>query len=244
MVISTYDNTYNGMEHWATAFYTQDEHLRPTRAVPAEASEAGATALKLSDLPAGIRRRAEMVARDHVAIVTNCRQSAVPRQRRARSAGPAGRRKAAARGASCNTYSPFASREPPRGKFSSFPAAITRVLPRSPDPLGYTPYGPSTATGLEGYTAEDAPRQKSRPPVEVQGVVPHEEGQQGTRGRASRYPFGGYPTDVVKSPMLHSISATEDSPASWRRYEELEGQPRGRASRYPKPLDPYPAYRK
>ncbi|CAK9024897.1 unnamed protein product, partial [Durusdinium trenchii] len=39
-----------------------------------------------------------------------------------------------------NSFNPFIARELPRGKFSSFPTNITRQLPKSPDPLGFTSY--------------------------------------------------------------------------------------------------------
>eukprot|EP00930_Biecheleria_cincta_P096645 TRINITY_DN88465_c0_g1_i1.p1 TRINITY_DN88465_c0_g1~~TRINITY_DN88465_c0_g1_i1.p1 ORF type:complete len:229 (-),score=18.92 TRINITY_DN88465_c0_g1_i1:115-801(-) len=223
MGISTYDDDFGGMDHWAVAAY---------------APGAGcAVYANVSDLPAGLRRRAEFVARDQM-----CGGYRTPRghMRRNSSGSAVKRRKSSGKGSSCNQYNPFISIENPRGKFKSFPTSITKVLPSRSDPLGFTPYGPSSATGLPSFDAGDG---TGRVEVRHQGIVPLQEGWQGAvRGRASRYPTGGYP--IQSSPVLHSISATEDAVAPWRTYAELEDLPRGRASRFPAELDPYPAFNK
>mmetsp|Transcript_82695 Transcript_82695/g.145962 ORF Transcript_82695/g.145962 Transcript_82695/m.145962 type:complete len:222 (+) Transcript_82695:58-723(+) len=221
MVISTYDQSYGGMDHWASAAYVEGANGNLLEAA------AGVSARPpVPELPGGLARRTELFAR--ASLITRSAGSA-QRPPRARSARPV---------RSCNTFSPFQSREPPRGKFSSFPASITRVIPKSPDPLGFTPYGPSTASGLAGYAAG-----QTSPSVRAQGIVPWQEGQQGAaRGRANRFPPGGYM--VHDGPIPHAISMTEDMEPPWSSYEELEEHPRGRASRYPRDLDPYPAFEK
>eukprot|EP00931_Biecheleriopsis_adriatica_P089001 TRINITY_DN63205_c0_g1_i1.p1 TRINITY_DN63205_c0_g1~~TRINITY_DN63205_c0_g1_i1.p1 ORF type:complete len:230 (+),score=20.00 TRINITY_DN63205_c0_g1_i1:62-751(+) len=229
MVISTYDNDFCGLQHWATSYYLQD-------AAGGNSLEAaaGATGLALYDLPPSLRRRAEFFARDnlclgyHIAAPIGGRR---PRERRARSAGPAGRRRGSKESA-CNLFKPFVANEPPRGKFASFPTAVTRLLPQSPDPLGYTPYGPSTATGRTAYMTEGGGSGSK-------GLVQREE-----RGRCNRFPAGGYVQRVEQTPMIHSLSRAEDSPIQWRSYSELEDQPRRKSSRYPQQLDPYPSYEK
>eukprot|EP00438_Fugacium_kawagutii_P032667 Skav216063 [mRNA] locus=scaffold2261:125284:135159:- [translate_table: standard] len=41
----------------------------------------------------------------------------------------------------CNSFNPFLARDPPRGKFCSFPSKITRFPFVGLDPLGFTSYG-------------------------------------------------------------------------------------------------------
>lgn len=232
MGISTYDDDFGGMNHWAAAAYC------PGAGSAEEAAAAARLAgSNLSDLPAGLRRRAEFVARDQM---SGGYRTPRGQMRRNRSSSAVKRRNSSGRSSTCNRYYPFMSLELPRGKFKGFPTSVTKILPAGGDPLGFTPYGPSTATGLPGFDTGD---NKAGVPVRKQGIVPLEEGWQGAaRGRASRYPTGGYP--VQSSPVLHSISATEDGAAPWRTYAELEDLPRGRASRYPSQLDPYPSFSK
>lgn len=86
-----------------------------------------------------------------------------------------------------NTYVPFESRDTPRGKFCAFPTSLTRVLPSAPDPLGFTPYGPSSATGLAALTGGYA---VSAQPLLGIGLDPATG--LANRGRAARFPKGGY----------------------------------------------------
>lgn len=231
MSISTYDDDFGGMDQWAVAAYA------PGGGCAVHAAAARLAKSDFSDLPAGLRRRAEFVARDQM---SGSYRTPRGHMRRNSSGSAVKRQKSSGRGSSCNQYNPFMSLELPRGKFKRFPSSITKILPSGHDPLGYTPYGPSTATGLPSFDAGDS---GGGVQVRHQGIVPLEEGWQGAaRGRASRYPTGGYP--IQSSPILHSISATEDAAAPWRTYAELEDLPRGRASRYPSQLDPYPAFSK
>lgn len=230
MVISTYDDDFGGMDHWAVAAYCPGHGC-----VGEAATSARLAGSNLSELPADLRRRAEFVARDQMSGGYRTPRGHLRRNRSSSAVKP---RNSSRRSSTCNQYHPFTSLELPRGKFKGFPTSVTKILPAGGDPLGYTPYGPSTATGLPGYAMGD---NKAGVPVRKQGIVPVEEGGQGAaRGRASRYPTGGYP--VQSSPVLHSISATEDAAAPWRTYAELEDLPRGRASRYPSHLDPYPSF--
>eukprot|EP00928_Gymnodinium_smaydae_P040651 TRINITY_DN27552_c0_g1_i1.p1 TRINITY_DN27552_c0_g1~~TRINITY_DN27552_c0_g1_i1.p1 ORF type:complete len:231 (-),score=36.15 TRINITY_DN27552_c0_g1_i1:47-739(-) len=161
---------------------------------------------------------------------------------RARSAGAGGRRPqsamiAAARARTRLRSRAFTTRETPRGKFCAFPTSLTRLLPSAHDPLGYTPYGPSSATGLAAIGTLPARR----------GAGVWEEAEASRvgdglawRGRACRFPRGGY------SIGAWDISgAPDDEPAPLRPpYAGLEAQPRGRGCRYPRELDPYPAFQK
>ncbi|CAE8603763.1 unnamed protein product [Polarella glacialis] len=216
-MISSYEEAFGGMGHWATAAY----------APGASCSAAAVRQISgnWSNLPVDLERHAEMFARDHLAdlgvTTSRARSSGATPGRRGRRSVGIGFRPPARQGSS-NQYNPWHSREQPRGKACHFPKSITQLLPNSPDPLGFTLYSPSTAKG--------------KATVHSQGIVPVQEGLQGPRGRINRFPAGGYPMD----PVWHRMSRTEESPQPWTVYAELEGQPRGRGSSYPKDLDPYP----
>eukprot|EP00439_Symbiodinium_sp_Y106_P081628 s1324_g20.t1 len=185
MAVSTYQSSYCGIDQWTDIFY------QPEPATSAS-KDAWTAAAALSDLPAGLRRRAEFYRRELILPDKSA-------QRRSFSSPVMSRPKRLSR-PMCNSYNPFTSRELPRGKFCGFPTPITRMLPKPPDPLGFTSHG-------------------------LVPEVAHRE----FRGRASGFPSGGYP--VMGAPVIHQISQTEDAPAPWREYAELERNPRGRASR-------------
>lgn len=163
----------------------------------------------------------------------NVRPASAPQPQRRGHRSPMRHTRGVAGYRSRTSYAPFETEEIPRGKFSAFPASVTRQLPMAPDPLGYTPYRHSPGMWCapdEGYYLSDGCRH----------TICGDRGS--PRGRACRFPTGGYP--IGYGPAWSFISETEDAPPAWYRYADLEDQARGKGSRYPHELDPYPNYRK
>eukprot|EP00442_Polarella_glacialis_P029035 CAMPEP_0115149018 /NCGR_PEP_ID=MMETSP0227-20121206/64210_1 /TAXON_ID=89957 /ORGANISM="Polarella glacialis, Strain CCMP 1383" /LENGTH=229 /DNA_ID=CAMNT_0002559145 /DNA_START=28 /DNA_END=718 /DNA_ORIENTATION=+ len=225
-MISSYEEAFGGMGHWATAAY----------APGASCSAAAVRQISgnWSNLPVDLERHAEMFARAHLAEDVRARPPRGPRSddvSRQVLGGHSWAQRAPQRRDRISAASPAGLQQPVQPL--AFQGAASREgLPLSEvhhpaaselsNPLGFTLYSPSTAKG--------------KATVHSQGIVPVQEGLQGPRGRINRFPAGGYPMD----PVWHRMSRTEESPQPWTVYAELEGQPRGRGSSYPKDLDPYP----
>eukprot|EP00929_Paragymnodinium_shiwhaense_P016461 TRINITY_DN124834_c0_g1_i1.p1 TRINITY_DN124834_c0_g1~~TRINITY_DN124834_c0_g1_i1.p1 ORF type:complete len:312 (-),score=0.62 TRINITY_DN124834_c0_g1_i1:88-1023(-) len=192
-------------------------------------------------------------------VVRQRPSSAGPCVRRRRSSGPSAAPGSLA-GFRVTSFSPFETRDTPRGKFSHFPSGVTRSVPRPKDPLGFTPYGPSTATGVGMLSGNAVPRaDASGGYAALGGDMPwaeqpssarrhhldaqvREHDRCGPRGRACRFPGGGY--IVGGPPLISHISHTQGDAGDGDLYMQLEHHPRGRGNRYPHELDPYPSFRK
>lgn len=162
-------------------------------------------------------------------------------RRRPRSAGPA----------SSTRYVPFVTTEQRRGKFSRYPMQVAEGHLHHPsDTIGFTRdvhLNGSPKPRPDGGVVKAFPmpgvikggrREGGGRPIHHLDPRSRITDDDGVRGRACRYPRGGYRMEAQ-----HAISPLDppDGPELWKPYWELEKQRRGKNSKYPHDLDPYPS---
>lgn len=143
-------------------------------------------------------------------------------------------------------YVPFVTPEQKRGKHSGYPVDVTEGhLQANPsDAIGFersvhlrgmaNASGPTKAFRIPGGPAKPATRKQEEVLHHLDPfvrVVDHE----GPRGRACRFPCGGYALDAL------NISPLEPGPESFVPYWDRETPYRGKSNKYPRELDPYPS---